>query len=168
MTTADFDAWRAELLSTGAIVQDADESVLWPERERRFNRYLELLEAVAGTEGLEAACTLIQSMQAREDYGAYQSTQRVLGRFPSVIYVAALIRELPSLISRQPDWAGELACSLANSVGTPSEPDISEFRRQLAGAERDQRTPIRRFLEQQERDGWLSHRPGVLSNGGAG
>ena len=67
-------------------------------------------------------------MQAKNDYGAYQTTQRALGRFPSAIYLQTVIDELPALIDRQPDWAGELLCGLANSVGTEYESDITDFR----------------------------------------
>jgi hypothetical protein len=44
-----------ELMFTGRIVQDSDKSVDWPEREDRFNRYIELLESIQGDEGLETA-----------------------------------------------------------------------------------------------------------------
>jgi hypothetical protein len=163
MADAEFDVWREELLATGAIVQDGDSSVPWPERERRFNRYVEMVDAVAGTEGLETACALIQSITARHDYGAYQATQHALGRFPSATFVAALVRELPSLIDRQRDWAGELVCGLANSIGTPFEADISEFKRQLAALASERQEAIRLFLLQEEQDGWLRHRVGVLT-----
>jgi hypothetical protein len=163
MAEQEFESWREELMFTGAIVQDGEQSVGFPEREVRFNRYLQLVDAVAGTEGPRVAAALIQSMTAREDYGAYQATQRALGRFPSSTYVAALIQELPNLIERQPDWAGELVCGLANSVGTRHEPDIAEFRRQLEQAAEGTQTAIRSFLVREEESGWLEHRRGVLT-----
>jgi len=163
MPTHDFDAWRDELLATGVILQDGDDSVPWPERERRFNRYVELVDAAAGSEGLAGAVALIQSLQSKDDYGAYQATQHALGRFPTPVFVAALIQELPALIQRQPDWAGELLCSLANSVGTRFEPDIAEFRSQLSRAPRATQDAVGAFLRQEEQDGWLKHRRGVLS-----
>ena len=163
MAERDFDAWREELMFTGAIVQDGDQSVGFPEREVRFNRYVQLVDAVAGTEGLRVAAALIQSMTAREDYGAYQATQHALGRFPPSTYIAALIQELPNLIERQPDWAGELVCSLANSVGTRHEPDIAEFRSQLERAAEGTQAAIRAFLMREEESGWLEHRRGILT-----
>jgi hypothetical protein len=158
-----FEAWRGELMATGVIIQDGDDSVPWPEREQRFNRYIQLVDAVTGGEGHAAAVALVQSLQSRHDYGAYQATQHALGRFPSHVHFAALIQELPALIQRQPDWAGELVCSLANSVGTRFEPDIEAFREQLRQAPAATQGAITAFLRQEEDDGWLRHRRGVLS-----
>ena len=157
------ESWKRELLFTGDIVQDDDDSVDWPERERRFTRYLELVEAVDGTEGAEAAAAIIQSFQAKNDYGAYQTAHRVLGRFPTDVFMTAFIQELPALIKRQPDWAGELLCAMANGVGTQFEPEIADFRAHLNRATEEIRGPINQYIVQQEQTGWLSHRRGVLS-----
>jgi len=131
----DTDKFIDELTFTGGIVQDSDESVPWPEREQRFNRYIELLDSIKGDEGLGTAKAIIKSMQAEQDYGAYQTTQRTLGKFPSEIYIEALISELPSLIKNNSNWAGELLCGLANSVGTQFGADIGLFNKSLLVAE---------------------------------
>ena len=54
-TKSKFEEWRAELLHVGNIVQDEDDSVGWDEREARFNRYVEMLDALQGDEGFEYA-----------------------------------------------------------------------------------------------------------------
>jgi hypothetical protein len=46
----DIDAWRDEILAVSNIVQDDDESVSDEEAERRFNRFIELVDAVQGDE----------------------------------------------------------------------------------------------------------------------
>ena len=158
-----FDAWRTELLLVGNIVQDEDDSVPWPDREARFNRYVAMVDAVSGEEGVATAAALIQSVQARHDYGAYQATHHALGRFPSDVYVAALLQELPALIQRSRDWAGELLCGLANSVGTRFASQIGEFRRQLDAAPSKIRETVVRFIKSEEEAGWLRHRRGVLA-----
>ena len=152
-----------ELMFTGDIVQDADDTVSWPERERRFNRYIELLESLNGLEGVSVACAVIRSMQAEQDYGAYQTTQRTLGRFPSEVYIAALIEEVPLLIKKKSDWAGELLCGLANSIGTEWEQNITLFNSALSKCPSDQRKTIEEYIKVQEQKGWLDHRVGVLS-----
>jgi hypothetical protein len=53
--SSDFDLWRKELLQTGDIVQDGDTSVPQQEKEKRFNRYVEMVKAVSGQEVLSAA-----------------------------------------------------------------------------------------------------------------
>ena len=152
-----------ELIATGNIVQDSDESVPWPEREDRFNRYIELLDSLVGNEGIEVVRALIQSMQAEDDYGAYQTTQAALGRFPGAEYIEALISELPPMIQRNSEWAGELLCGLANSVGTKYESNISTFIKMLSMSPEDSRKIINQYIGQQEKAGWLEHRKGVLS-----
>ena len=117
-----------------------------------------------GNKGIDAARVIIQSIQARDDYGAYQTTQHTLGRFPTAIGLQALIDELPSLIGRQPDWAGELLCGLANAVGTKWEPDIEEFNALLREASSFGRQVILDFIANEERGGWLKHRVGVLAS----
>ncbi len=163
MTEA-FAQWKSELLFTGNIVQDSDDTVSDAHRQQRFIRYTDLLEAIDGTEGIEAARAIIQSMQAKDDYGAYQTTQRALGRFPSAIYLQAVICELPALIDRQRDWAGELLCGLANSVGTKWEPDIKGFNDLLGAAPQAVQRVIKGFISREETDGWLDHRVGVLGS----
>ena len=160
--TDSFEAWKSELIFTGDIVQDADDTVSHTERHARFMRYVELLDAVDGSEGIDAARAVIQSIQARDDYGAYQTTQRALGRFPPSISLQALIDELPSLIDRQRDWAGELLCGLANAVGTECEPDIEKFIGLLVKTPSSSREVITDFIAKEEKGGWLEHRVGVL------
>ena len=62
--TDDFQTWRSELLHTGDIIQDGDKSVSQPESEQRFNRYIEMLDAVSGQEGIETFIAIVDSLQA--------------------------------------------------------------------------------------------------------
>jgi hypothetical protein len=77
-----FDAWRRELLATGDIVQDDDDRVDDDEAERRFYRYVELLDAVDGTEGPRAVHALIASLFAEQSYGAHETVFGDLELFP--------------------------------------------------------------------------------------
>lgn len=105
------DKFKDELIFTGRIIHDSDESVIWLERENRFNRYIKLIESAKGNEGIETAQAIIQSMQSEQDYGAYQIAQSILGRFPGEIFTLALIKELPSFIHVNSECVGELICA---------------------------------------------------------
>lgn len=163
-TTAMFKQWRAELLHVGDIVQDADESVSWEEREARFNRYVEMIEALTGTEGSEYVLAVMESVQAENDYGAYQSAQRAAWRFGDIFYFRALIHELPRLIDTLPEWAGEFLVSIANAQDTPDESTIRVFNDLLSNSDAATKQKIDDFIHQEEVSGWLRGRVGVLGS----
>ena len=83
MPFGDFDAWRRELLLTGDLVQDGDDSVSDDEAGRRYDRYVALADMVDGTEGPRTVHALIASLRAEEDYGAHQAIYGALQRFPN-------------------------------------------------------------------------------------
>jgi hypothetical protein len=158
-----FDAWRAELLFTGNIVQDGDESVPWPEREQRFDRYVELLDAITGAEGIETFVAIVDSLQAEQDYGAYQRTYNILWRFPPHLVAQGLIAALPSLIQRQRDCAGNIFAQLGNATPGNGDDVLLAFRQALALASPQPRAAIMDFVTHEEEDGWLDgRRKGVI------
>ena len=163
--TMSFDSWKEELLFTGRIVQDEDETVSPDEAHRRFLRYVELLEALDGTEGASVLEALFQSIQMKNDYGAYATALRVMGRFPDDIFFPVMVEQLPDLIRRQPDWAGEVLVSIANGQGTRWEYQIPLFNEQVARAAEPVQTAIVQYIRNQEQKGWLTHRVGVLCPG---
>lgn len=159
----DFDSWRTELLFTGNIIQDGDESIPLPEQERRFNRYVEIVDAVTGNEGVEVFVALVDSLQAQEDYGAYQNTYMALRRFPPAEIAQGLIAALPRLINRQCECAGDILCQLANATSTEARAALSEFRRELAKAGAQTQAEILEFVVREENGGWLDgRRKGVI------
>lgn len=125
----DVDDWKVELLFSGRIVQDGDETVSPDEAERRFNRYIKLVEMVEGDEGQNVFQALVDSIQADEDYGAYQATMGAAEKFPEPKYAQYLIEALPALIKCQPDWAGNFMVSIANQVEFGDEARIHSFNR---------------------------------------
>lgn len=151
-----------EFLHTGNIVQDSDTSIDWPERERRFNRYIELLDSIEGTEGIQTAQLIIRSMRARDDYGAYQTAQHALFRFPSTVTAAALVLELPDMIRANREWAGEILCGLANEITDIETPYVDSFCAALHRVSGIDRSNIEEFILEQEDGIWLKHRVGVL------
>ena len=165
MPLHDFAAWKDELLFTGRIVQDADKSVDPDEAHRRFMRYIELMEQLNGTEGPTALTALIQSVQMRDDYGAYQTTFRVMWRFPEKELIQVLVQELPNLIERLPDWAGDLLVSIANGQGGRWDYQIAMFNDAVASAPSPVRRAIVEYVRGQEPSGWFEHRVGVLCPG---
>jgi hypothetical protein len=155
-----FERWKSELLLVGNIVQDADLTVPRVEAARRFDRYIELLQLLKGTEGREYALAVIESIQARYDYGAYAEALRAAWRFGEEIYCSVLIDQLPRLISGVPDRAGEVLVSIANGQGTRHQSVIRTFNRLLVGDKNE--FLIRRFIASEETGGWLSNRVGVM------
>ncbi len=151
-----FKLWRAELLRVGQIVQDDATSVPQPEAEARFNRYLELLQMPDGSEGDEFALAIVESIQAKHDYGAYQRAIGALDRFAPPARCAAVLRELPRLMRTLPDWAGDLL------LGLTRESDAPVFNSLLLEATPEDQRLIREFITKEEHGGWLQDDVGVL------
>ncbi len=141
-------AWEEELLFTGKIIQDGDNSVSRDEAMRRGGRYLDLVDMLTGDEGPEFYQALIASLQARHDYGAYASTYHALELFPDSLYGEPLLGSLLPLISRQPDWAGRLLAVLCREPGR-----IVAFNRALSQAPSTTRETILAFIQAQEENG---------------
>lgn len=161
----DFDRWKTELVSVGNIVQDADRDTPPEEAQRRFQRYIAMLDALTGTEGPPYALAIFQSVQAEHDYGAYQTANRAAWRFGAHAYCSALLQELPRLINTLPDWAGDFLVGIANGAGTPQASSITCFNTLLAAAPPAEQTLIAAFIAAEEDDGWFAHCPGVLGAG---
>ncbi|SBV37670.1 conserved hypothetical protein [uncultured Stenotrophomonas sp.] len=160
-----FEEWRSELLHVGNIVQDADHSIGWDEREDRFNRYIEMLDALTGEEGFEHVLAVFESLQAEDDYGAYQTAGHAAWRFGEIPYCKALIHELPRLIVALPYWAGDFLVSIANAQGTKDEPTIRVFNDLLFELDPTTKQGIIGFIRREEAPGgWLCNRVGVLGN----
>ena len=159
-----FKIWRDKLLFVGNIVQDEDDTVPSDEAELRFNTYIEMLESITGTEGEEYALAIFESVQAIEDYGAYQTTGRAAWKFGEEVYCKALIHELPRLIKSLPYWAGDFLVSIANGKETEYESTIHTFNRLLSISSTEVKKLINDFIQSQEQSGWLEHRVDVLGS----
>ena len=153
----DFASWRAELVRVGRIVQDDDHRTPQEQAERDFDRYVELVDGLDGSEGVEAVAALFESVQVLHDYGAYQATRLAVFRFPEEQYAAAFVRQLPDLIARQPDWAGDFLGALANSY-PQGRRRIAAFNDEVARSPEPVRAVIIGFIRSQERGGWLDGR----------
>lgn len=158
----DFETWKAELLFTGNIIQDDDESVDSDESHRRFMRFVEMVDALTGKEGPQVVDALFESIQVNDSYGAYHSINHALARFPEMEYLSGLVRALPRLIERLPDQAGEHLVSVANGMGGKWEYQIGILNRIVSESSADIKTVITSFVREQEKDGWLEHRVGII------
>jgi len=159
---SDFDTWRNELIFVGNIVQDSDDSIEPEEAEKRFNRYIEMLDALKGTEGPKSALAIFESIQSLDDYGAYQTAGHAAWRFGEELFCKSLIHELPRLIQKLPDWAGDFLVSIANGEGTEYDSTIHIFNRLLSDLPENEKSIIKTYISGQEQDGWLENRIGVL------
>lgn len=120
------------------------------------------MDLLDGSEGPTALAALVQSIQMRHDFGAYQTTFRVMWRFPEKELMQILVQELPDLIARQPDWAGDLLVSIANGQGGKWDYQIAMFNDTVASASGPVRRAIVDYVRAQEPSGWFEHRVGVL------
>lgn len=162
MTDLSIASWESELVQSGRIVQDGDTSVSQEEAERRFERYVALVDMVDGSGGLRAARALVRSIQVRHDYGAYQRTMsKFLFSFPAGVVAEVLVAELPRLIADLPDWAGDLLSSITQAPPM-TESLVASFNTAVASAAPEVRQQILEFIQQQEQGGWLEHRKGLL------
>lgn len=150
---ADETLWRAELVALGDIVQDDAPDAGSVETERRFLRYIELLDQVVGDEGPGVFRALIDSMRAEHDYGAYESTLSAALRFAPAKFGAWLFDALPGWIERDParagDWLGQLAFLGRESAA------VLAFNAAWASTDPGFRDRLLRFVESEENAGWL-------------
>ena len=148
----DFETWRAELLATSEIVQDDDQSVSAEEAEARFLRFVELVDGVRGDDPDEVFLALYESLDDREDYGAYQSVLGALARATPERRGRHAVAAVPALLRRAPDMAGDVLGQLAFDRKA-----AAGFNRACA-AHDDARdlTTLAHYIAEEERDGWLS------------
>lgn len=159
----DIEQWKKDILFYGHIVQDDDDTVEPDEAEKRFNKYLELIDCVEGTEDIEIAQYLIKSIKSQNDYGAYQTTMnKMMFDFPPKVFSTALINELSDLINRQSDWAGDLLSSIANFKGTENEKILQMFNNELKSSQINYKNKIIDFIQKEEKDGWLEDKKNVI------
>ena len=162
---SNFQDWRNQLLFTGNIVQDEDDTVSDDETESRFNTYIEMIESIDGSEGKEYALAIFESIQAVNDYGAYQTAGHAVWKFGEEVYCQTLIHELPRLIETIPDWAGEFLVSIANGEDSEYESTIHTFNKLLSASLPEVNKTINDFINNEEKsDGWLDHRVNVLGS----
>lgn len=156
----DFEKWRVELLFTGKIVPDYNKIVPQEEAERRWNRYVELLEMVEGDEGQEVLEAIINSAQAKpnHDYGAYQTLITVVGKFPGEIFAKGFAKTISDLFDRDEEFTGDLLLELGK-VCTSEEPPCSDvFNEGLESLDPASREKIVNYIRlQEEPDGWLEN-----------
>ena len=159
MIRSDFDSWRKELIVSGAIIQDDDNSVSPERAEYRFNRYIELLEMVRGDEPEMVFHAIVDSIQVEEDYGAYEAVYNALWRFPPDKFSQYFISALPGFIQRFGEDVGRFLVGLTGSVNAEY---LSCFNRVLDLASKEDLSIIVSFIEGQEINGWFEDAPGVI------
>jgi hypothetical protein len=162
MPISDHNAWECELVATGLIVQDNDNSVSPEEAERRFNRYVALTDLVQGDEGVAVATALVRSIQVEHDYGAYQNTiNKLVFSFPPEQVAEAVLTELPRLIQYCDRWAGDILSFLTRTKNLA--PVLTfEFNEALKVSTPSIQAVVLKFIRAQEVEGWLEDKRGVL------
>ncbi len=157
------EQWKKDIIYFGKIIQDNDNSVDSNEAEKRFKNYIKLVDCVEGNESEEIALYLIKSLQVNDDYGAYQTTLNKIFSFKSEIFVKVIITDLPRLIDKNLDWAGELLSCITSLIQSGNNKEISIiFKKALQHTPNTQKEKIVQYIKNQEREGWLENEKGVL------
>ena len=146
---ADFERWRAEILELGAITQEDDDSVSAEEAEARFNRYIELVRMIEGTEGPSAVEALVSSMRSEHDW-ACRATHGALALFPLGDFGRGTAMAIPFLVEMYPDHSGEVLAAVARD-----DQSIREFHSYLPRLNPELRAGFADLIRQEELDGWL-------------
>jgi|SRR6185369_12480578 len=168
MAIPEFEAWREELLFTGRIVADSDDSIPPDEKERRCRRYVELVDMAHGVWEERVFEALVDSLQVDYDYEVYETTIGVITAFPSDSFGPWMVKALPGLIGRQPERAGDFLSLMVNYHRKATSPalvgHLAAFVRALTQAPDDIRREIRAFIAEQERQGWLRDKRGLFEH----
>lgn len=144
-------AWREEIIELSNIDQDADTSVSPAEGERRFRRFVELVDGVRGDEEDAVFLTLLETLKDQEDYGAYESVFGALSRFSPNRRGALVARGVLSLLVRDPSHAGDVLAQIAMVDAA-----AAAFNEELATQDLAERMQIAEFIGAEERGGWLN------------
>jgi len=100
----------------------------------------------SGQRGIEAFIAVLDSLQAKQDYGAYQRTYGILRRFPPSVAAQGLGAAIARLIERQPDCAGDILSQLADHHTKRNLAVLSAFKSALAAASADAQKAIMDFV----------------------
>jgi len=150
----DIASWRDEILALSDIPQDDDESVPLREAERRFNRFVELVDRVKGDDPDTVFLTLMETLKDQDDYGAYEGVFEALQHLQPARRGRLIADGMLPLLRRAPDLAGDVL----TQVALDTDEVVAAFNR--ACAERalpEERRELSDFIAAQEHDGWLSH-----------
>ncbi|MFD9891743.1 hypothetical protein ACFWY9_20585 [Amycolatopsis sp. NPDC059027] len=144
--------WKAEIVACGDLIQDDDDSAPPEEAERRWNRYVELADAVTGAEGPEGVAAIVASLKAEDDYGAYQAAHAALSRFPHKDLGEGMAQAAGDLLALPKDNNGNVLLILAHAG-----PDaVRAFTDAVRGATPEVRAALRELVEFHESEEWLT------------
>ncbi|MFE3267106.1 hypothetical protein [Streptomyces sp. NPDC059215] len=144
--------WKVEIVECGDLVQDGDEATPPDEAERRWNRYVELADSVAGNEGPAGVAAIVSSLRAEEDYGAYQAAHAALRRFPSSDLGRGVANAAKQILSIPSDGSG-IVLLLVTQAGPAA---VNAFNDAIQAEDPNDRVSIQELVEFHESEEWLS------------
>ena len=139
-------------MECGDLVQDDDEVTPPEEAGRRWNRYVDLADAVTGNEGSSGVAALVASLKAEEDYGAHQAAHAALSRFPHSDLGRGVADAARDLISIPRDGSGNVLLILTQAGPAA----VNAFDEAIQEAHSDLRASVRKLVELHESEEWLS------------
>ena len=146
---SDFTSWVRELSDLSDIPQDGDARFSSEQGECRFNRLIELIDAVEDGAGKNVAIALLHVIKDQDDYGAYESILGALYyKIDRALFVEVLIEELPSLIQRNGEMAEVIVGDLSNIRSDDHINNRTLWTQALGQASTDTQTVIRDFIDE--------------------
>lgn len=148
----DFDSWRQELLEAAVIAQDGDgtDPVI---AERRFQRLIEMLQALTGREQDGVFHAVLETLTDQEDYGAYESIISAMLRFAPERRGRLIAEGITGVLDRTEEMAGDVLGQLAYG----DDDAVQAFNRAAVDLAPAERQRLARFIAEQEaEDGWLA------------
>ncbi|MFD7976979.1 hypothetical protein [Streptomyces sp. NPDC059071] len=143
--------WADEIFSCGDLPQENTEETA-EEGARRWERYTQLADGVAGSEGTAGVSALIRSFRVEEDFGAYESGIAALQRFPPGVLGRGVAESAATLAEIPEDWCGNVLL-LAVQMGPES---IDAFNARISSLAPGEREAIARLIEFHEANEWLA------------
>ncbi|MBZ9594686.1 hypothetical protein K7B06_06155 [Streptomyces erythrochromogenes] len=143
--------WSDELFFCGELPQENSDEAM-EEGSRRWERYVQLADGVAGGEGIEGVAAIIRSFRVEEDFGAYQSAFSALQRFPRPILGAGAAGSATTLARIPECWSGNILL-LVVRLGVEC---IDAFNYRFAALDQVEKEELERLIAFHEANEWLA------------
>ncbi|GAB3560895.1 hypothetical protein J2S53_002045 [Actinopolyspora lacussalsi] len=144
--------WKVEIVECGDIPQVEDETVPQDEAERRWNRYVELVDSVTGDEGPEAVVAIVSSLKVQDDYDAYEGAYAALQRFPLADFGKGVAWAAEELTRIPYDRSGIVLVIVARSSAEAAE----AFNEAVKSVPGEVRSRLRDVVDFHEANDWLA------------
>lgn len=153
----DIKTWSAELVFNSSFIPDFGSLNLLQQAETRFDRYIELLEMVEGTEPPEVLHTMANSIRMDDDCGAYQITIDTFRKFMTWGYLIAFVEILAKVNFRRPDLASDLVIAMSQTMIGENYSFLQAFEHELESSKSNAAAQSLQIIIREKRNDSLNH-----------